>query len=143
VSKIFNAQKLFLFELREHIEHLDTEFPRILLKHYEGELFELYFDAIIKYDDAERAMSNLEKNRKFRKLFEKYNITVPFIHKHYTLLDYLCCPRGRLPRYNLLLRELAKYYPEECNYEVNSCLQRYAELLQQVSVRLREAERLS
>lgn len=77
MAKIFNAQKQFLFELREHVENLDTEFPRILLKHYEGELLDLYCDAIIKYDDAERALSNLDRNRKFRKLFEKYNVTIP------------------------------------------------------------------
>lgn len=120
VINILRIQKPYLFALRQHRENLVYEVPRIMTEHFDNYFMQLYSAYVDRYRQSLTNQTTLQMqitNKKFDTKVKQFGVPVWM-----PVDSYLALPVGRVPRYKLLLSDLARRLPEDRRDEVNGCI---------------------
>ncbi|KAL7718195.1 hypothetical protein QTN25_004494 [Entamoeba marina] len=141
-EEVLNVNKQFYMHLRSLKEknELDTNIGSAFKKYIP--FFKVYFLYILKAEKGTQLMAKYEQDQRYLDLIDSIQASVP-TQTNLDLRSYLIMPVQRLPRYNLLLKELIQNtdenHPDYNN--LNSAIEGIKEVTLEVNERVKDIER--
>eukprot|EP00475_Leptophrys_vorax_P038168 TRINITY_DN6681_c0_g1_i1.p1 TRINITY_DN6681_c0_g1~~TRINITY_DN6681_c0_g1_i1.p1 ORF type:complete len:620 (-),score=154.88 TRINITY_DN6681_c0_g1_i1:44-1903(-) len=139
VSEMFGnieILKNFHAKFQKELDNSRDSIPQTFLKY--ADFFRMYFDYCGKYDAAVSKLHGYTKETAFRTFLQTQAEQV----KGQDITSFLIMPVQRIPRYELLLKEMRKYSNDESEAEaITSALEKIHSLAELVNEKTAEFER--